>query len=107
MQGWLDEAGIGTVGDLRALGSVEACRRVKFLMPGRATLNLLHALEAALRGCHWLALPPDVRATLRREGKAIEAALRQGRRRAAFGSETPLLPSHREGRALQSGARVL
>jgi DNA transformation protein len=35
-------------------------------------------LEAALRGCHWLDLPQDVKATLQQQGKIIDEALRQG-----------------------------
>ena len=75
-QGWLEEAGIGTVADLRALGSVKAYRRLKFLNPSRVTLNALYGLEAALRGCPWLDLPPEVKEALRTEAKAIDAALR-------------------------------
>lgn len=77
-QGWLEEAGLGTVGDLRRLGSVEVYRRLKFQMPRQVNLNALYALEAALRGCHWLALPGDVKDALRREAEAIHTALRQG-----------------------------
>ncbi|HEY8383750.1 MAG TPA: TfoX/Sxy family DNA transformation protein [Microvirga sp.] len=77
-QDWLDEAGIGTLGDLRRLGSVEVYRRLKFQMPRRVNLNALYALEAALRGCHWLALPSDVKDALRREAEAIHIALRKG-----------------------------
>ncbi|HZH53626.1 MAG TPA: TfoX/Sxy family protein [Microvirga sp.] len=74
----LDEAGIGTVGDLRTLGSVEAYRRLKFMFPGRVTLNALYGLEAALRGCHWLDLPPAVKTALQQEARTIDLALRKG-----------------------------
>ncbi|MGO4573502.1 TfoX/Sxy family DNA transformation protein [Microvirga sp. 2TAF3] len=57
-RGWLEEAGIGTVADLQSMGSVEAYRRLKFMFPKRVSLNALYGLEAALRGCHWLDLPP-------------------------------------------------
>jgi DNA transformation protein len=77
-QGWLDEAGIGTVGDLRALGAVETYRRLKFMFPGRVNLNALYGLEAALRGCHWLDLPETVKTALQQEAKAIDQALRKG-----------------------------
>ncbi|NBJ12230.1 TfoX/Sxy family protein [Microvirga arsenatis] len=77
-QGWLQEAGIRTAGELRAMGSVEAYRRLKFMLPQRVSLNALYALEAALRGCHWLDLPHDVKAALQREAKAVDAALRRG-----------------------------
>jgi DNA transformation protein len=77
-QNRLQEAGISTVGDLQAMGSVEAYRRLKFMLPRQVSLNGLYALEAALRGCHWLDLPQDVKATLQQQGKIIDEALRQG-----------------------------
>jgi DNA transformation protein len=77
-QGWLEETGIRTVGDLRSMGSLEAYRRLKFMFPRRVSLNALYGLEAALRGCHWLDLPPHVKTTLQQEAKAIDQALRKG-----------------------------
>lgn len=77
-QGRLAEAGIFTVGALRALGSVEAYRRLKFMFPRQVTLNALYALEAALRGCHWQDLPSSVKTVLQREATAIDEALRGG-----------------------------
>jgi DNA transformation protein len=77
-QGWLEEAGILTISDLKALGSVEAYRRLKFMLPRRVSLNALYGLEAALRGCHWLDLPQDVKAALQREARLIDEAFRQG-----------------------------
>jgi DNA transformation protein len=74
----LAEAGIRTVGELRAAGAVEAYRRIKFMLPGQANLNALYALEAAVRGCHWLHLPPEVKDSLRREARMIDDALRMG-----------------------------
>jgi DNA transformation protein len=77
-QGWLLEAGIGTADDLRSIGALEAYRRLKFMLPRRVNLNALYALEAALRGCHWLDLPQDVKATLQEQAKMIDDALRRG-----------------------------
>ena len=77
-QSWLEEAGIAAVAELRALGSAEAYRRLKFIGPSRVSLNALYALEAALRGCRWLDLPPEVKNALRREAETIHADLRKG-----------------------------
>jgi len=44
---WLEDTGIATAEELRALGAVEAWRRLKFMMPNRVNLNALYALEAA------------------------------------------------------------
>lgn len=77
-QGWLDEAGIRTVADLRSIGSLEAYRRLKFMFSRQVSLNALYSLEAALRGCHCLDLPQDVKETLQQEARAIDEALRRG-----------------------------
>jgi DNA transformation protein len=74
----LEEAGIRTIEELRAIGPVEAYRRLKFMMPRQVSLNALYALEAALRGCHWLDLPQDVKAALQREAQTIDEATRRG-----------------------------
>ena len=77
-RGWLLEAGIGTADELRSIGALEAYRRLKFMLPRRVNLNALYALEAALRGCHWLDLPQDVKATLQEQARMIDEALRRG-----------------------------
>jgi DNA transformation protein len=76
-RGWLEAVGLPRVGDLREAGAVGAYRRLKFHDPRQVNLNALYALEAALRGCHWLHLPADVKAALQHEAKAIDIALRK------------------------------
>ncbi len=75
---WLKEIDISSVGDLRSIGSVEAYRRLKFMLPRRVSLNALYALEAALRGCHWLDLPQDVKSALQQQAKIIDESFRRG-----------------------------
>ncbi len=77
-QSRLEEAGIRTIGDPRSIGSVEAYRRLKFMLPRQVSLNALYALEAALRGCRWLDLPTDVKATLQQQARIIDEAFRRG-----------------------------
>ena len=77
-EGWLAEVGISTVGQLRAVGSVEAYRRLRFTLAWRVSLNALYALEAALRGCHWLDLPVETKNLLQHEARAIDEAHRRG-----------------------------
>ena len=48
------------------------------MLPRQVNLNALYALEAALRGCHWLDLPQDVKTALQQQAKAIDEALRRG-----------------------------
>ena len=75
---WLKEIDIRSVGDLRSIDSVEAYRRLKFMLPRRVSLNALYALEAALRGCHWLDLPQDVKSALQQQAKIIDESFRRG-----------------------------
>lgn len=63
---WLREAGVCTIADLRRAGPVVAYRRVKRIQP-QASMNLLWALAAGLRGEHWRDLPADAKELLRRE----------------------------------------
>ena len=77
-QSRLEDAGIRMIGDLSSMGSVEAYRRLKFMLPRQVGLNALYALEAALRGCHWLDLSEDVKAALRQQARTIDDAFRQG-----------------------------
>jgi len=77
-QSRLAEAGIRSVDELGAMGAVEAYRRLKFMMPRQVSLNALYALEAALRGCHWLDLPQDVKSALQQQARTIDEALRRG-----------------------------
>jgi DNA transformation protein len=62
---WLEAAGIHTEAQLRELGAVEAFRRVAMSRAGDVTLNLLYALDGALRGERWDKLPAEIRIALR------------------------------------------
>jgi DNA transformation protein len=64
----LVQAGIATIGDLRALGAAEAWRRVRFMEPG-ASRNLFWALAAGLQDRDWRSLTPA-------EKRALEEAAR-------------------------------
>lgn len=50
---WLRLAGISTFAELEAIGAVQAYLRVQKLGV-RPSLNLLYAMEGAIRGSHWL-----------------------------------------------------
>jgi DNA transformation protein len=62
----LRAVGISTPLDLRRVGAVEAFDQVEEAFPQATTLVLLFALEGALRGVTWTALPEDVKADLRK-----------------------------------------
>ena len=70
---WLEEAGIGTVDTLRAIGAVEAFEQVREDRPD-VSMNLLWALEGALRDVDWRELTADDKARLRRELERGEEA---------------------------------
>lgn len=65
--GWLVAAGIETPAQLRRLGAVRAFQKVAVHRAGMGvTLNLLYALECAIRGCHWRDLAPEEKRALKR-----------------------------------------
>ena len=59
----LAEAGIATIGDLRAMGGTEAFRRLRF-MGLRPSRNLLWAIAAGLQDRDWRSLTAAEKATL-------------------------------------------
>lgn len=61
---WLAAVGIETPARLRALGSVEAWRRLRAARSRPVTRNALYALEGALAGLRWNQLPRARRAEL-------------------------------------------
>lgn len=65
---WLKEAGIMTVDDLQQLGPVVAFLMVKQRQPN-ASLNLLWALEAGLKGRDWRELTDATKRRLRKEAR--------------------------------------
>ncbi len=67
MERRLREIGIENETDLRAMGAVEAYRRLRFAFSREVSVIALHAMEAALLDCDWRRLPPEVKARLDRE----------------------------------------
>lgn len=63
---WLREAGITTIADLQRVGPLVAYRLVKQRQP-RASLNLLWALTAGLKGKDWREISEATKQQLRRE----------------------------------------
>jgi DNA transformation protein len=61
----LYDAGVRSVDELRALGAVEAFRRVLFARGGRSTAVLLWALHGALTDQRWDRIPAEEKAVLR------------------------------------------
>jgi DNA transformation protein len=61
----LRENGIVSPDDLRAVGAVEACRRMQ--LKGESCINKLYALEGAIRGVRWHDLPREDREVLKEE----------------------------------------
>ncbi len=62
---WLREAGINTIAELEHLGPVVAFRLVKQHQP-KASLNLLWAMAAGLKGKDWRKLSEEEKEDLKR-----------------------------------------
>ena len=60
----LRSAGVETPSALKDLGSVEALRRVRQISDDGPCLNMLCALEGAIRGVRWHSIPQDERTRL-------------------------------------------
>lgn len=65
---WLREAGITTIAELERLGPVVAYRLVKQHQPN-ASLNLLWALAAGMKGKDWRELTEATKRRLRNEAE--------------------------------------
>jgi DNA transformation protein len=61
---WLREVEVHTLGDLLAMGAVEAYARLRFRFGRRVSRNALHALEAAVRDVDWRSLTAADKAAL-------------------------------------------
>jgi DNA transformation protein and related proteins len=73
---WLDAAGIHTRAQLVKLGPIGVCRRL--LEDGRPVNVLMaYAVEGALSGTHWNALPAETKQGLRAEFAKVRAATRR------------------------------
>ena len=72
--GWLVGAGIRSPQALRRLGAIAAFHRVVMQRGGvGVSLNLLYALDGAIRGIRWDYLPKDHRDALRRAAETAES----------------------------------
>ncbi len=69
-EAWLRAVGIRSLADLEQAGALAAYRLVK-LHGFNASLNLLYALEAAIRDIHWTALPAEVKARLKAAARRL------------------------------------
>ena len=72
----LVEAGVTNADALRALGAVEAWRRLRFVHGRRVTLNFLYALDNAVSGQRWSEMDGSRRAELRQLAAATDGGRR-------------------------------
>ena len=70
-QEWLRAVGIHSRAELEQVGALETFRLVR-LHGFNASLNLLYALEAALRDIHWTALPTAEKTRLKVAAQALK-----------------------------------
>ena len=62
LAGELRQAGIGSADELRRVGSRAAWERIQRINPERDCASSLLALEGAVRGVRWMAIPKAERA---------------------------------------------
>lgn len=71
---WLDAAGIHTRAQVAQLGPIGVCRRL--LETGRpVSVVMAYAVEGALSGTHWNALPAETKQALRVEFAQMKTSL--------------------------------
>ena len=92
---WLRQVGLRTEADLVAIGPVEAFMRVR-RAGFKPTMNLLYALEGALRDCHWQDVPEPRRQQLAQEAEAAIALLPPPRYRPTPAPVTTTVHMHEE-----------
>ena len=68
----LKAVGIASEPELRAVGALDAYRRLKAAFPREITLVCLYVLQGALFDCHWNDLPPGVREQLQATARERE-----------------------------------
>jgi hypothetical protein len=70
---WLIENGINSLQQIRELGPIEVCRRLR--AAGRpVSVVMAYALEGAVMGCHWNALPWETKQFLKAEFALMKKA---------------------------------
>ena len=101
---WLRQVGLRTEADLVAIGPVEAYMRVR-RAGFKPTMNLLYALEGALRDCHWQEVPEPRRQQLAQEAEAAIALLPPPRHKPVAAPVTTTLPADADAASEQADPR--
>ena len=101
---WLRQVGLRTEADLVAIGPVEAFMRVR-RAGFKPTMNLLYALEGALRDCHWQEVPEPRRQQLAQEAEAAIALLPPPRHKPVAAPVTTTLPADADAASEQADPR--
>ena len=63
----LASAGVASYEDLVTLGSIDVMLKLRAGLDPGACYNMLYAIEGAIRGVRWYAIPKDERNWLKRE----------------------------------------
>ncbi len=67
----LAEIGVASEAELRKMGALAAYARLRHRFGRAITLNMLYALDGALRGVRWDNMPASDRAALRAKAEAL------------------------------------
>lgn len=74
---WLTAIGIGSIEDVRALGPIEVCRRLR-AAGYPVSVVMAYALEGALGGCHWNGIPWEAKQQLRTDFAKMKKVTKVG-----------------------------
>ncbi|MEO5958162.1 MAG: TfoX/Sxy family protein [Opitutaceae bacterium] len=70
---WLHAAGIRSHDEIIKLGPIEVCRRIR-ANGNPVSVVMAYALEGAISGCHWNAIPWETKQWLRAEFAKMKRA---------------------------------
>jgi DNA transformation protein len=85
---WLLEIGLTSLEKVRALGPIEVCRRLH--AGGRPVSTVMaYALEGALTGCHWNAIPWETKEFLATEFAQMKRQLAAERKSSTLRPKRP------------------
>lgn len=71
---WLVAIGLGSLDEVRTLGPIEVCRRLR-VGGFPVSVTMAYALEGALTGCHWNRIPRETKEFLAIEFARMKHAL--------------------------------
>jgi len=73
----LQDVGITSIEELKAVGSKKAINKIAILQNGRACINMLYAVEGAIQGVRWYGLSKERKDELKEFFRMMESSKNQ------------------------------